>query len=151
MHRIVAFVAGLIFAVGLGISGMTLPAKVIGFLDLFGSWDPSLAFVMAGAVGIYFAAFRTVRGYAAPVFGDRFRLPDSRDIDARLVGGAAMFGVGWGLAGYCPGPAITSVGAAATPALIFSGAMLVGMAIFWALSRVPSRNGRFAAESTVDS
>lgn len=130
MQRIVAFAAGLVFAVGLGISGMTLPSKVIGFLDFFGRWDPSLLFVMGGAVSVYFFAFRAVRGFAAPVFADRFTPPEATAIDRRLVIGAAVFGVGWGLAGYCPGPVVTSIGAASSFALIFCAAMIAGMAGF---------------------
>ena len=130
MQRTVAFAAGVLFAVGLGISGMTIPAKVIGFLDFFGDWDPSLVFVMGGAVAVYFIAFRMVRGAAAPIFADRFRLPSASVIDGRLLAGAALFGVGWGLAGYCPGPAITSVGAASLDAVMFCAAMLAGMALF---------------------
>jgi len=135
MSRASAFAAGVVFAVGLGISGMTQPAKVIGFLDFFGRWDPSLVFVMGGAVVFYFAAFRWVRGYGTPLLADRFRLPDRTDIDARLVAGAAIFGVGWALAGYCPGPAITSLGALSGDALIFAAAMLAGMLVFRTVNR----------------
>lgn len=130
MHRVVAFAAGVVFAIGLGISGMTIPAKVIGFLDFFGSWDPSLMFVMGGAVVVYFIAFRVIRGYSAPVLGDRFHLPTRKEIDKRLLFGSALFGVGWGLAGYCPGPALTSLPTASTPIITFVASMLIGMFLF---------------------
>jgi hypothetical protein len=114
----VAFGCGLLFAVGLSISGMTAPAKVVGFLDVTGGWDPSLAFVMAGALGTLFAARAAGLVRAEPTAGP---------IDARLVGGAAIFGVGWGLSGFCPGPAVASLGAGVTDAALFVPAMLAGM------------------------
>ncbi len=126
MRNLSAFLIGALFAVGLGVGGMTLPSKVIGFLDFFGNWDPSLAFVMAGAVVVYFVAFRVVRG-TAPVLETRFALPTKTMLDRRLLTGAALFGVGWGLAGYCPGPALTSLGAGSTNAVVFVSAMLAGM------------------------
>ena len=104
-----ALVAGTLFGLGLAISQMTNPAKVLAFLDIAGDWDPSLAFVMAGAVAVSFVAFRVARTRHTPLLGDTFRLPTRRDIDAPLVVGALLFGVGWGLAGLCPGPAITAV------------------------------------------
>jgi uncharacterized membrane protein YedE/YeeE len=122
-----AFVSGALFALGLGVGGMTQPAKVIGFLDVAGPWDPSLAFVMLGAVGAYGIAFRLIRRRTRPVLASAFSIPGRRDVDARLVGGAALFGVGWGLAGYCPGPGIVSLVAGATPVVVFVSAMLVGM------------------------
>jgi uncharacterized membrane protein YedE/YeeE len=134
--RLLPLAAGLLFAIGLGISGMTQPAKVSGFLDFFGHWDPSLAFVMGGAVGVYFVAYRLVRRLRGPGFA---ALP-SMPIDARLVGGAALFGVGWGLSGFCPGPALASVGAGAHAALWFVPAMLAGMALEHALKRARSRS-----------
>jgi uncharacterized membrane protein YedE/YeeE len=124
-----AFAAGLLFAVGLAISGMTQPAKVVGFLDLAGDWDPSLAFVMLGAIGVYAPLSFLILKRRAPVLAPSFDLPTKRAIDARLLAGAAMFGVGWGLGGYCPGPAIVGVGAASIPALVFSAAMIAGMLI----------------------
>ena len=126
MRNISAFLIGALFAIGLGVSGMTLPSKVIGFLDFFGSWDPSLVFVMGGAVVVYFIAFRIVRGIA-PVLETSFSLPTNKIIDRKLLGGAALFGVGWGLAGYCPGPVLTSLGAGSTDAAIFFVAMMSGM------------------------
>jgi uncharacterized membrane protein YedE/YeeE len=124
--RLSAMLAGLVFAAGLAISGMTHPDKIVGFLDLGGAWDPSLLFVMVSAVGVYLAAYLWSRRRARPLLGERFPDPPPRRIDARLVGGAAIFGVGWGLAGFCPGPALVSAGAGATAALWFVPAMLVG-------------------------
>lgn len=128
-----ALVAGIVFGLGLIVSGMTDPAKVQNFLDLAGTWDPSLAFVMGGAVLIAFAGYRLATASGAPLFGDRFLLPTSTQIDRRLVGGAALFGVGWGLAGFCPGPAIASLYTGGVSAWIFVAAMLAGM---WAARRL---------------
>jgi len=121
-------VAGAMFGAGLALSGMTQPAKVIGFLDVLGNWDPSLAFVMLGAVGIYAVAYhgRAAR-MARPSHAARFDLPRLTAIDAPLLAGAAIFGIGWGLGGLCPGPALVAFGAGAGPALWFVPAMLVGM------------------------
>lgn len=124
---------GLLFAAGLALSGMTLPSKVIGFFDFsrgLASWDPSLAFVMGGGMAVYVPIYRLVRGRKAPLFDDRFRLPTRKDIDVRLVGGAVLFGLGWGLGGFCPGPALTSVGALSSKAMIMAASMLVGMFLF---------------------
>lgn len=129
MPIISAFLVGVVFALGLGISGMTQPEKVIGFLDFTGSWDASLMFVMGGAVMLYFLFFRVLRG-ERPMLAKRFRLPTRRTIDRRLVGGAALFGVGWALAGFCPGPAITSLGAGGGQALLFVAAMAGGMILY---------------------
>lgn len=121
-------IAGALFGVGLMISGMTRPARVIGFLDPLGGWDPSLAFVMGGAVLAYAVAFRLIcRGRERPWFDVRFHVPTRRDIDARLVLGAAIFGIGWGLGGLCPGPGIVSAFAGSTSAMAFVIAMLAGM------------------------
>jgi uncharacterized membrane protein YedE/YeeE len=125
--RVVALAAGLLFSVGLAISGMTRPSKVLGFLDVTGAWDPSLMFVMLGAIGVYASAYWASRRMQKPIAGAAFaQLPPPR-VDARLVGGAATFGVGWGLSGLCPGPAVTSIGAGTTSALLFVPAMLAGM------------------------
>ena len=129
-----AFLAGVLFALGLGVGGMTQPARVIGFLDVAGRWDPSLAFVMAGAVATYGALFRVIRRRVRPVLTPTFALPTRRDVDGRLLTGAAIFGIGWGLVGYCPGPAIVSLAAGAAPVLVFVTAMLAGMAIADALA-----------------
>ncbi len=136
-QSIAAFFAGTLFAVGLGIGGMTLPGKVIGFLDFFGTWDPSLLFVMGGAVTVYMAGYRLVTKAPRPLFADRFRLPTRKDIDVRLLAGAALFGVGWGLGGYCPGPAVTSLVTLTEPVLVFNAAMIGGMLIFRLVERRP--------------
>ena len=111
MRNLIVFVSGLLFSAGLIVSGMINPAKVIGFLDLFGDWDPSLAFVMAGAVAVNFVGHRLVTRRARPFFADGFAIPTRKDVDRELVVGASLFGVGWGLVGLCPGPAIAALGA----------------------------------------
>jgi uncharacterized membrane protein YedE/YeeE len=122
-----AAAAGALFAVGLALGGMTQPTKVKGFLDFAGGWDPSLMFVMGGAVMVYFIAQRFVLKRKAPLFDVKFHLPTRRDLDVRLLLGAAIFGVGWGLAGYCPGPGLASLGSGGVGALAFVAAMMVGM------------------------
>ena len=123
-----ALVAGLLFGGGLCLSGMTQPQKVLGFLDLAGAWDPALLFVMGGAVGVHLVLFRVITRRAAPLFDDRFHVPAAGAIDRSLLIGAALFGVGWGLAGYCPGPAVVSAASGAVAPLAFVAAMVVGMA-----------------------
>ena len=131
MARIfMALVSGLVFGVGLIVSQMVVPAKVLGFLDIFGNWDPSLAFVMGGAILVTAPAFRLVRHMGRPLLAPRFELPTRRDLDARLLSGAAIFGIGWGLVGLCPGPALTALGFGSGPALIFVLAMAGGMILF---------------------
>ena len=133
---VVAFVAGLTFAIGLGISGMTQPAKVIAFLDVAGAWDPSLAFVMLGAIGVHLVFARRVKSRAAPRFAPAFSVPRATGIDGRLLAGAALFGVGWGIAGFCPGPAVVSVVTLAPTALAFVAVMLVARAAYaWVFER----------------
>ncbi len=124
---LLALVVGVVFGVGLLLSGMTQPAKVVNFLDVLGDWDPSLAFVMGGAIAVHFFAYRLVPRLRKPLWGLRWSLPTRRDIDGRLIIGAALFGGGWGLGGYCPGPALTSVVAGAGSTMIFTGSMLAGM------------------------
>ena len=124
---VVALVVGLLFGAGLGISGMTQADKVIGFLDLADGWDPSLAFVMVGGIGVHLALFRLILRRPSPVFAAQFGIPTRTDIDRRLVGGAALFGVGWAIGGYCPGPGLVSAAAGAAPALVFVAAMTGGM------------------------
>lgn len=119
--------AGLLFGAGLALSGMVLPEKVIGFLDVTGHWDPSLIFVMAGALAVHFLSARFILRRPAPILDTRFHLSALRTIDRPLVAGAAIFGVGWGLGGFCPGPSIVVLGAGALPALVFVAAMAVGM------------------------
>jgi uncharacterized membrane protein YedE/YeeE len=131
--------AGLVFGIGLIVSGMANPAKVLNFLDIAGSWDPSLAFVMAGAVATTALGFRLVLRRPRPLLAPAFRLPTARRIDARILVGPAIFGVGWGLSGLCPGPAVTSLAIGHTGVLAFVPAMLAGMAAArWLLARKPS-------------
>jgi uncharacterized membrane protein YedE/YeeE len=127
MQTVTALVAGIVFGLGLIISGMVNPTKVQNFLDIFGTWDPSLAFVMGGAIAVTLTGFRLTHIRAQPFFHDVFHLPDRADLDARLLAGAAIFGVGWGMGGYCPGPAITGLPLAATGTLVFMVTMLIGM------------------------
>lgn len=127
MRLLVVFFTGALFSAGLMISGMINPAKVIGFLDIFGDWDPSLAFVMAFAVLVYAIGLRLVLKRPKPLFEDSFSLPEGSVIDRKLVGGAILFGVGWGLVGFCPGPAIAALGAVPGQAAIFVAAMLLAM------------------------
>jgi hypothetical protein len=145
-----AFGVGVLFALGLGISGMTLPAKVIGFLDVTGQWDPALAFVMGGAVVVYAIGYRLVTRREAPQFAASFSLPKRRDIDLRLLGGAALFGAGWGLGGYCPGPALVSTVTLTSDVMVFVGAMFVGMRAFALTQRVIEARGATEAEAEVD-
>ena len=121
--------AGLLFGVGLVVSGMSDPAKVLNFLDVLGAWDPSLAFVLGGASTTAWLGYRLVRRRERPVVLDGFQIPTRSDVDARLVGGAAVFGVGWGIGGFCPGPAWTALTLAAPGTLVFLPSMLVGMAL----------------------
>jgi uncharacterized membrane protein YedE/YeeE len=128
------FASGVVFAIGLGVSGMTQPQKVIGFLNVVGDWDPSLLLVLMGAVITYFLSFLVIRKFSTPMFMSKFSLPTRRDIDAPLVLGAALFGVGWGIAGYCPGPAMAMVVTGTPSVLIFVLSMTVGMFVFEVLS-----------------
>lgn len=139
-HRISEFIVGLIFGLGLIVSGMTDPGKVLGFLDLAGLWDPSLAFVMGGAIAVGVFAFAVARKRTQSFLGGAMHLPTSRDIDRRLVLGSLVFGMGWSVAGFCPGPAIVSAGAGQPKAIVFVVAMLVGMWIFEWAERM--RNGQ---------
>ncbi|MBE7244970.1 MAG: YeeE/YedE family protein [Actinomycetospora chiangmaiensis] len=128
--RVVAALAsGLIFGLGLALSGMLDPARVRGFLDVAGAWDPSLVFVLGGAVTVSALGTLASRRRAGPVLGARFDWPAKRRIDAPLIGGAALFGIGWGLSGFCPGPAVAALSTGATPVLVFAAAMLAGMAL----------------------
>ncbi|MFO1037271.1 MAG: DUF6691 family protein [Geminicoccaceae bacterium] len=127
-HLLAGLGVGLLFGAGLGLSGMTDPAVVLGFLDVTGSWNPALAFVMAGALVVTFLGYRLAWRRPAPLWADRFQLPTSTAIDLRLIGGAALFGIGWGLAGWCPGPAIASLSLLTSPLIAFLAAMLAGLA-----------------------
>lgn len=140
---ILALLVGLLFAVGLSISGMTQPAKVIGFFDFhlgLESWDPSLALVMGGGVLVYLPVYRWVSKRGTPLYASTLKLPTNREIDVRLIGGAALFGIGWGLGGFCPGPALTSVGAMSWKALVMVIGMGVGMFAQQAIANRPLRN-----------
>ena len=136
MSRFVEFLVGLLFGLGLMLSGMTDPGKVIGFLDLAGAWDPSLALVMGGAIAVGVGAFALAKRRTRTFLGGALNWPDSNAIDRRLVGGSVVFGLGWGLAGFCPGPAVVSAAAGQPKACVFVLAMLAGMALFeWAQRR----------------
>lgn len=126
---LLAGVAGLVFGLGLAVSRMVDPARVLGFLDVAGEWDPTLAFVMAGALAVTLPAFRLLPRRSRPWFGHRFQLPTRRDIDARLVSGAVLFGIGWGLAGLCPGPALAALASGIPEILGFVVAMAAGNAL----------------------
>lgn len=127
MPSIISLISGVLFGIGLVISGMSNPAKVLNFLDVFGTWDPSLAFVMAGALIVTGIGYRLSWRQSKPMLADKFDLPLSQHIDARLLTGAAAFGIGWGLSGFCPGPAVTSLALLAPGTLAFVPAMLAGM------------------------
>lgn len=129
MKNILAFVFGGLFSIGLMLSGISNPAKVIGFLDLFGDWDPSLAFVMLGAIAVAFFPFQKAIRKPVTIFNETIQLPEKTQLDQNLVSGAFIFGVGWGIAGICPAPALTLIGLGYTQALYFIVAMLVGILI----------------------
>ena len=135
MYRITEFIVGLLFGLGLMLSGMTDPGKVIGFLDLFGAWDPSLALVMGGAILVGFFAFTVAKKRTTTFLGGVLRFPTNVDIDKKLVVGSVLFGAGWGLAGFCPGPAMVSMADGQPKALVFVLAMLVGMLGFELMDR----------------
>ena len=144
MFTLTALLTGLVFGLGLIVSGMANPAKVLGFLDLAGRWDPSLAFVMAGAISVGVVAFALARQRAVSLLGAEIKLPTNRDIDRRLVLGSTLFGIGWGIAGFCPGPALTALGMGEAKALVFVAAMLAGMVLYEILE-----HRRTAASATV--
>jgi uncharacterized membrane protein YedE/YeeE len=133
-----ALVAGALFGAGLAVSGMADPQRVRGFLDLFGAWDPTLAFVMGGALVPMAIAWRLQKRMPSPMAAERFTLPTARDLEPRLVGGAALFGIGWGVAGLCPGPAIAGLAIAPAPAALFIAAMLAGMILHRLLPTSPT-------------
>lgn len=135
MKPLAALLCGIIFGVGLAVSGMTDTAKVLGFLDLFGQWIPDLAFVMGGAVCVTLISFRFILGQNSPALTDSFDLPGNNSIDPRLLGGAAIFGIGWGVYGYCPGPAISALVYLDSKTFVFVVSMLAGMALTNMLSR----------------
>lgn len=145
MHTIIALGIGLLFGIGLIVSGMTDPSKVQGFLDLAGRWDPSLALVMGGAILAAVPAFHFAAGRERALLGQAMRLPTATQIDRRLVLGSVAFGVGWGLAGYCPGPALASLASGGAQPLIFVAAMLAGMVLFELIERVRTQRRLAAA------
>lgn len=136
-RMLVALFSGALFGLGLAISGMMNPAKVIGFLDFAGDWDPTLAFVMGGALLITIPAFRLILKRPYPVLEESFWMPTKNSLDGRLLGGAALFGVGWGISGFCPGPAVAALAPALVtglaPVFAFVAAMVAGMALYWLL------------------
>jgi uncharacterized membrane protein YedE/YeeE len=138
-QQVVSFTAGLLFSIGIVISGMTDPSRVIGFLDFTGKWDPTLLFVLGGALAVTIPTFRIVLRQTRPALAQRFFLPVKRNVDMALLGGAALFGIGWGLGGLCPGPALTLLSSGKVPAFAFVGAMTVGVLAHKALfeSRSP--------------
>lgn len=135
LRNFTSFLAGLVFGLGLLVAGMADPAKVLSFLDLAGAWDPSLAFVMAGGIGVGLVAFTVARHRTSSLIGEAMHLPTARDVDRRLVGGSLVFGIGWGLAGICPGPALVLLGTGVPQGLVFVTAMLAGMWLFERLER----------------
>ncbi|MEO9078512.1 MAG: DUF6691 family protein [Rhodanobacter sp.] len=135
MKILFALLSGLLFGLGLSLGGMTQPAVVLGFLDIFGQWDPRLVFVMGGAVVTTAIGYRLVLRRPRPLLESAFQLPTSRRFDARLLGGAALFGIGWGIAGYCPGPALASIGGGAVSLLVLVACMVAG---WWLASQLPS-------------
>lgn len=135
MPMIFSLAAGLVFGFGLIVSGMANPAKVLGFLDLAGPWDPSLALVMGGAIAVGAVAFAVARNRTVSLIGLQMRLPSATRIDRRLVAGSLLFGIGWGIAGFCPGPALVALGMGEGKAVVFVAAMLAGMGLFELLER----------------
>ena len=139
MYLLVSFAVGLLFGLGLIVSGMANPAKVLGFLDLAGAWDPSLALVMAGAIAVGVVGFAVAGRRARSWLGLPMQLPSNRVVDRRLIAGGLLFGAGWGLAGFCPGPAVVALGAVYWQAGVFVAAMLVGMAVYEVAERFGAR------------
>lgn len=133
MKIVLALLSGLLFGFGLSLGGMTQPAVVLGFLDIFGQWNPRLVFVMAGAVLTTAIGYRIVLRRSRPLLANQFQLPASRRADARLIGGAVVFGIGWGIGGYCPGPALASLGGGAVPLMVLVACMVAG---WWLASRL---------------
>jgi len=147
MRLVVSYLCGLVFGAGLVIGGMTQPAKVVGFLDIAGHWDPSLAMVMIGAIAAYAVAYRLITRLPAPAFAESFAMPQRSDIDAKLVGGAALFGIGWGLSGFCPGPAVTSIAAGSLAAPAFVLAMVAGMLVYARVAESSAAAGNIESET----
>ncbi len=139
MPILAALVVGLVFGLGISLSGMINPAKVLNFFDLAGAWDPSLAFVMAGALAVALPGYRVVLARPRPALADQFQVPTNRTIDARLIGGSAVFGVGWGLAGFCPGGALPALGLGEPRVFAFVAAVVVGMFLAKGAMRLTAR------------
>lgn len=133
---IVAFIVGIIFSIGLGISGMTQPQKIVGFLDVFGSWDMSLLFVMVGAISVHFITYRLIRLRKKPILTTTWRVPTKKEITPALIIGSVIFGIGWGLGGYCPGPSITSLASFELRPVLFVTSMVVGMLLFKLVDKI---------------
>lgn len=129
MKLLLGYIAGLIFGIGIAISGMANPAKVLNFFDVAGTWDPSLIFVMGGALVVTFIGYKLVFGRSAPLFDTQFFVPTNRTLDKRLIGGSLLFGVGWGIAGFCPGGALPAIGTGRSEVLIFTAALIAGILI----------------------
>lgn len=142
MKLLISYLSGLIFGVGIAISGMANPAKVLNFFDVAGSWDPSLAFVMGGALITTFIGYRFVLKRPAPTLAESFQIPTRRDLDLPLIGGSAVFGIGWGIAGFCPGGALPALGTGRTEVFIFVGALLVGIVIAKLLQATMTRRAK---------
>lgn len=138
-NNVVGFAAGLLFAVGLAVSGMTQPSKVVGFLDFFGNWDPSLMLVMGGAITVHLVLFRLILKRKSPLFAESFQIPSRRDLTPQLIGGSALFGIGWGLGGFCPGPGLASFPTFGLEALTFVGTMTLGMFAYQIFERARSK------------
>ena len=145
MKIVVSYLIGLVFGTGISISGMANPAKVLNFFDIAGSWDPSLAFVMGGALGVTFLGYRFVLRRRAPLLAPAFLLPTRRDLDPSLIGGAAVFGVGWGISGFCPGGALPALGTGRIEVVAFVAAMLAGILTARQLQRALARRATLPA------
>jgi uncharacterized membrane protein YedE/YeeE len=148
VYVLTSLLAGLMFGLGLIVSGMANPAKVLGFLDLTGAWDPSLAFVMLGAIAVGVVAFAVARKRTVSFIGAEMKLPTARHVDRRLLVGGTLFGIGWGIAGFCPGPGLVALGMGELKALVFVAAMLAGMAVFELLERRPRTAARPTAKAS---
>jgi uncharacterized membrane protein YedE/YeeE len=145
MRILAAYIVGLLFGLGIAISGMINPAKVINFFDIAGTWDPSLIFVMGGALVTTFIGYRLVFGRAKPLLGEKFAQPASDQIDMRLIGGSALFGIGWGIAGFCPGGALPALGTGRWEVFAFTAALIAGIVIARRTQNMTSRAGRAGA------
>jgi uncharacterized membrane protein YedE/YeeE len=145
MRLITTYLIGLVFGIGISISGMANPAKVLNFFDIAGTWDPSLAFVMGGALIVTFIGYRLVLKQPSPMMSGAFQLPTRRDLDLPLIGGSAVFGVGWGIAGFCPGGALPTLGTGRTEVFIFVGALLAGIVVAKILKSVLANGGQAVA------